>query len=95
MLLFLLLHNMFFLMSLILQLITQSAVPAGKADKKSAPATAGVNTSSSKTAQTPTHMHSAPSPTNPHSVSIPELSHFTAHKMFINIKKTKALSFIC
>ncbi|KAJ8315589.1 hypothetical protein KUTeg_007739 [Tegillarca granosa] len=70
------------------QLITQSAVPAGKADKKSAPATAGVNTSSSKTAQTPTHMHSAPSPTNPHSPT--GYDDRSPHYLFVdNLKPTE------
>ncbi|XP_033740802.1 androglobin-like isoform X8 [Pecten maximus] len=51
-----------------IQSVTASTAPTGKGDKKSAPNTAGVNTSSSKTAQTPTHMQ-APSPTNTLSTS--------------------------
>ncbi|XP_071138046.1 androglobin-like isoform X11 [Mytilus edulis] len=47
--------------------VTPSVAPIGKGDKKGAPTAAGVNTSSSKTSQTPTH--SAPSPTNLHSSS--------------------------
>ncbi|XP_046325515.2 androglobin-like isoform X6 [Haliotis rufescens] len=44
----------------------------GKADKKPAPAAAGVNPSASKTSQTPTHTQNAPSPTNAQGTSSPD-----------------------
>ncbi|XP_067675678.1 androglobin-like isoform X1 [Haliotis asinina] len=43
-----------------------------KADKKPAPAAAGVNPSASKTSQTPTHTQNAPSPTNAQGTSSPD-----------------------
>lgn len=54
------------------QNVAPQGVPAtgGKADKKPAPAAAGVNPSASKTSQTPTHTQNAPSPTNAQGVSI-------------------------